>query len=138
MAIGSRHPGVGARAIEGPVCNPGAHLGSISFIPKDDAYRLIFVVSSDPIYVPNLKGRKNLGYGRRLIFSDSANCTLIPRSLRIRTPRPASCRFRVRNVQRELMLGGLEQQWFGLTRLLPIWTFVTGCKIAVQPVNLHN
>jgi hypothetical protein len=36
------------------------------------------------------------------------------------------------------MLGGRQQQWFSFTGLMPIWTFVASCKIAVQPVNLHN
>jgi hypothetical protein len=69
MIIRSRSPGVGARAIEGPICNSGAHSGSISFIPKDDAYRFVFEVCSDPIYMPSFKGRKNFGYGSCLIFS---------------------------------------------------------------------
>lgn len=134
MIIRSRPQGVGARAIEGPICN----LGSSSIIPKDDAYRLVSVVRSDPICMPRFKGRKNFGYGSRLIFSDAANQTLIPRSLRARRPRPASRRFRVRDIQFKLMLGGRKQHRFNVTKLMPIWTFVACRKIAAQPVNLHN
>lgn len=73
MIFRSRAQGVGGRAIEGPFCNWSSHSGPIGFIPKDDAYRLVFVVCSDPIYMPSFKRRKNFGYGSRLGFPNAVN-----------------------------------------------------------------
>jgi len=142
MIVRSRPSSVGARAIEGPVFNSVARLGSLGFIPKDDAYLLVFVVCSEPIYMPGFKGRKNLGYGSSLIFSETGYRTLFTRSLGAWTPGPAPSRlregFRVRYIQLELMLSRRKHQWLGFARLMPIWTLVACCEIAVQPVNLHD